>query len=41
MTKFVSHDYEAVKKYGNMRYVNGAASSLITELEEMYLADCK
>ena len=41
MTKFVSHDYEAVKKYGNIRYVNGAASSLITELEEMYLADCK
>lgn len=41
MTKFVSHDYEAVKKYGNIRYVNGAASSLIAELEEMYLADCK
>lgn len=41
MTKFVSHDYEALKKFGNIKYVNGASSSLITELEEIYLGDCK
>lgn len=41
MTKFVSHDYEALKKFGNIKYVNGASSSLMTELEEIYLADCK
>lgn len=41
MTKFVSHDYAFLKKYGNIRYVNGAASSLIAELEGVYLADCE
>lgn len=41
MTKFVSHDYGFLKKFGNIRYVNGASSSLITELEGLYLADCK
>lgn len=39
MTKFVSHDYEAVKKYKNLKYCNGGVSSLINLLEGIYLGD--
>lgn len=38
MTKFVSHDYNFLKKYGNIIYNNGASSSLSTMLEDMYFA---
>jgi hypothetical protein len=41
MTKFVSHDYEAVKKYKNVIYSNGAASALIADLEAKYLEESK
>ena len=41
MTKFVSHDYEAIKRFGNIRYINGASSALIAELENLYLAEQK
>jgi len=39
MTKFVSHDYEAIKKYKNIVYCNGGVSSLISQLEDIYLGD--
>lgn len=41
MTKFVSHDYEAIKKYKNMRYVSGGVTDLINKLETMYLEENK
>ena len=39
MTKFVSHDYEAVKKYKNLVHCNGGVSSLISLLEDIYLGE--
>lgn len=39
MTKFISHDYEAIKKYKTIDYCNGAVSSLVTLLEEEYLKE--
>jgi hypothetical protein len=39
MTKFVSHDYGAIRKFGNIVYESGATSNLITSLEHMYVAD--
>ena len=37
MTKFVSHDYDVIARRSNVRFNNGAASALITELERQYL----
>lgn len=39
MTKFISHDYEAIKRYKNIDYCNGGVSELTMMLEDMYVKE--
>lgn len=38
MTKFISHDYGAIRKYSNISYINGGVSDLCNELTRIYVA---
>lgn len=38
VTKFVSHDYDAIRHFKNIRFITGAASAIITELENIYVS---
>lgn len=39
MTKFVSHDYGAIRAYSNVEFLTGAASALDERLERIYLEE--